>query len=70
MLGATLYLVGKEKDTGELIDNANSCTMCKRIIINSSIDKVIIRETNDKYRYIYVQEWIDNDDSITNSLGY
>ena len=64
MLGSTLYLVGKEKDTGGLIDKANSCTMCKRIIINSGIDKVIIRDTNDKYRYIYVQEWIDNDDSV------
>jgi dCMP deaminase len=70
MLGATIYLVGKELETGELISQANSCTMCKRIIINSGIDKVIIRDTNDKYRYIYVQEWIDNDDSMSENKGY
>lgn len=47
MLGSTLYLVGIECDTGEYVENANSCSMCKRMIINAGIAHVIIRDTKD-----------------------
>jgi dCMP deaminase len=70
MIGATLYLVGKDSRTGEFVENANSCIMCKRMIINSGIESVIIRDTKDNYRIIKVQEWIDDDDSLTAALGY
>lgn len=70
MIGAILYLVGKDTKTGELVENANSCSMCKRIIINAGIETVIIRDTEDKYRFIRVQDWVDNDDSLTEKMGY
>lgn len=70
MIGATLYLVGRDMKTGEIVGDANSCTMCKRLIINSGIEQVIIRDTIDRYRAIQVQEWIDNDDSLTEDMGY
>jgi dCMP deaminase len=70
MIGATLYLVGKDSRTGEFVENANSCIMCKRMIINSGIESVIIRDTKDSYRIIKVQEWIDDDDSLTAAFGY
>lgn len=70
MIGASLYLVGKDNKTGELVPNASSCAMCKRMIINAGIEKVIIRDTSDAYRIIDVQEWIDNDDSLTGKGGY
>ena len=70
MLGSTLYLVGREVETGALVENANSCLMCKKIIINSGIETVIIRDNNDKYRFISVQGWVDNDDSLTDKMGY
>lgn len=70
MIGAALYLVGKDTSTGEFVENANSCIMCKRLIINSGIETVIIRDTKDKYRVIKVQEWIDEDDSLTGNGGY
>jgi len=69
-IGATLYLVGKDKKTGEIIENANSCAMCKKIIINAGIERVIIRDSKDIYRIIDVQEWIDKDDSLTDEMGY
>ena len=69
MLGATLYLVGKEYTTGEYVANANPCAMCKRLIINAGIEKVIVRDTKDKYRVIHVSEWVENDDSL-GSMGY
>lgn len=70
MLGATLYLVGKDATTGKLVENANSCTMCKRIIINSGIEKIVIRDTKNDYRIIYTDEWIENDDSLTDNMAY
>lgn len=70
MINSTLYLVGKDKKTGELVEGANSCAMCKRLIINAGIEKVIIRDTKDKYRVVDVEEWIKNDDSLNGTLGY
>jgi dCMP deaminase len=70
MIGSTLYLVGKDAKTRELVENANSCAMCKRMIINSGIEKVIIRDAADTYRCINVQDWIDQDDSLTEKMGY
>lgn len=41
-LGATLYLAGFDVKSGELID-AEPCFLCKRVIINAGIYKVICR---------------------------
>jgi dCMP deaminase len=70
MIGATLYLVGRDSKTRELVADANSCIMCKRLIINAGIEKVVIRDTKKAYRVIYVEEWINDDDSLDNKLGY
>ena len=72
MIGATLYLVGKDAKTGEYVENANSCSMCKRLIINSGIKNIVIRDTKDKFREINVEEWIEDDDSlkIMKDAGY
>lgn len=70
MLNSTLYLVGRDMDTGELVRDATSCTMCKRLIINAGIINVVIRDTKDSFRILKVQEWIDNDDSLSGEMGY
>lgn len=70
MIGSTLYLVGKEQSTGNLVENASPCALCKRFIINAGIEKVIIRDTEIDYREVYVNEWIENDDSLTEEDGY
>ncbi len=71
MLGGTLYLVGREKKTGELVTDASSCAMCKRLIVNAGIDRVIVRQSPDTFRIIDVTtEWVDNDDSLTDRMGY
>ena len=64
MIGATIYLVGRDAKTNELLKDAMSCTMCKRQIINAGIDKIVIRTTPTEYRTIPVSDWIENDDSI------
>lgn len=70
MLGATLYLVGREVDTGEYVQNAMCCSMCKRMVINAGIEKVIVRDNKDDYRIIDVNDWIANDESLQGVLGY
>lgn len=70
MLGATLYLVGKEYETGEYVENANPCAMCKRLIINAGITTVVVRDTKDQYRVTDVFEsWVNTDASMEQA-GY
>ena len=65
VLGATLYMVCKDPETGALIPGSTSCSMCRRLIINAGISQVIIRDTPTDYRVVDVErEWIDRDDSI------
>ena len=70
MTGATLYLVGVDAQTEELVPDASPCSMCKRMIINAGISRVIIRNTPDSFTAIYVQEWIENDGSLQGERGY
>ena len=64
MIGATIYLVGRDARTNELLHDAMSCSMCKRQIINAGIDRVVIRVDESVYRTIPVNDWIESDDSI------
>ena len=70
MIGATMYLVGKDAKTGEYVKDANSCAMCKRMIINAGIKRVIIRNSRDTFTAIYVDDWIANDESLQGEMGY
>ncbi|MBQ1263983.1 MAG: cytidine deaminase [Oscillospiraceae bacterium] len=63
-IGGTLYLVGKDAKTGAILEDATSCSMCRRMIINAGLERVVIRNTATEYSVVPVQEWIDNDDSI------
>ncbi len=71
MIDSTLYLVGKDARTGELVENTSSCSMCKRLIINAGIGRVVIRNTPTEYSIVDVhQEWVLNDESLDGVLGY
>lgn len=70
MIGATLYLVGKEVSTGDFVENASPCSLCKRFIINSGISKVIIRDTKNEFRIVDVDYWIENDESLLGDSRY
>lgn len=64
MIGSTLYLVGINKRTGDYISDNYPCTLCKRMIINAGIEKVIMRDDKENYRVEAVQNWIENDDTL------
>lgn len=70
MIGATLYLAGRECATGEYVKNACCCSMCKRMVINAGIERVIARNTKDEFTEFIVQDWIDNDESLDGIKGY
>ena len=71
MIGATLYLVGREVSTGEYIKRANSCSMCKRQIINAGIARVVIRRDHETYEVVDVQrDWVENDESLRGEFDY
>lgn len=63
-LGATLYMVCRNPETGDLIAGSTSCSMCRRLIINAGIEKVIIRDTATDYTVVHVEDWIRQDDSL------
>ena len=69
VLGATLYMVCRDPETGALIPNSTSCSMCRRLIINAGIARVVIRDTPSEYRMVDVRkEWIEDDDSVPEHL--
>ena len=70
MIDAVMYLVGKDVESGELVPDAISCAMCKRLIINSGIDKIVIRNAKDTYTVVETLSWIMQDDSLGDELGY
>ena len=71
MIGSTLYLVGKECDTWNYVKNGSCCSMCKRMVINAGIETVVIRDDEENFRIINVEEdWIKNDESLGDELGY
>ena len=70
MLGATLYMVCVNAKTGELEPGTSSCMMCKRQVINAGISQVIIRDNKEDFRIIDVNDWIEDDDSLSGVFGY
>ena len=62
MVGGTLYLVGKNAQTGEILGDATSCAMCRRMVINAGIVRVVIRKTPTEFEIVDVAQWVEGDD--------
>lgn len=63
-LGSTLYLVGRDAKTGRLLETADSCSLCKRFIINAGIERIVSRCSSDGIEAINVSQWVLDDDSL------
>ena len=70
MLGSTLYMCCTDPETGKVMGNICSCMMCKRMVINAGIEKVIVREENGGHTIFNVTDWIEDDDSLSGKFGY
>ena len=64
MVGGTLYLVGRNAQTGELLPDATSCAMCRRLVINAGLSTVVIRNTETELSTVDVQDWVDLEDDV------
>ena len=64
MVGGTLYLVGRNAQTGELLHDATSCAMCRRMVINAGLSKVLIRTTASEFSVVDVQDWVNLEDDV------
>ena len=65
MVGGTIYLVGRDARTGKLLTDATSCPMCRRMVINSGLSRVVIRRTKTEFDVVDVQEWVEEDDLLS-----
>ena len=63
-IGADLYLVGHDALSGEVLSDATSCSMCRRMIINAGIKRVVVRNSKQDFTIVPVQDWIDQDDTL------
>ncbi|WP_300944076.1 deaminase [uncultured Duncaniella sp.] len=79
MKDSTLYIYGREVDTGEPVENIDCCTICRRMIINAGISRVVFADSKRgvgsdfapyRARSVLVQEWIDNDDTLQDVGDY
>ena len=67
-IGATMYLSGRNSKTGEILSDTSPCSMCRRLIINAGIKRIICRTGEDEYEDINVRDWVFNDDSLEITL--
>lgn len=70
MLGATLYLVGYRTENHEYEEGAAPCLMCRKMIINAGIEKVVVRVNKNEYKDYIVQELIKHDEFLDGQLQY
>ena len=64
MLGSTLFLVGRDAQTGEYYPDTTPCAMCRRLIINAGIRQVVCRVNENEYTTTLVRDWVYLDDSL------
>ena len=64
MLGSTLFLVGRDAQSGALLSSTTPCTLCRRTIINAGIKNVICRVSETEFTDTPVSDWIDGDDTL------
>ena len=70
MIGSTLYMACTDPADGKVIGGVCSCMMCKKMVINAGIEKVIIRENANEYSVYEISGWIVDDDSLSGKFGY
>ena len=69
--GATMYMVGIDAKTGEVLDHIDSCIMCKRVVINAGIERVIVKDKSSEegYKIYDVNDWINFDEVLNKNLN-
>ncbi|MBW1706355.1 MAG: cytidine deaminase [Deltaproteobacteria bacterium] len=62
-IGGLMYLMGMDAQDGKpLPDGAEPCRLCKRVIINAGLEKVITSKSNGDVITYRVRDWITHED--------
>jgi len=64
MLGGTLFLMGRDGQTGEILSDTTSCSMCRRMTINAGISRIVCRTGEETYTVTEIRDWVFDDDSL------
>ncbi|MBN1294417.1 MAG: dCMP deaminase family protein [Candidatus Latescibacteria bacterium] len=71
MIDSTLYLVGLEADTQEIVKGGKPCKICTRLIINAGIKTVKILDDKTNVITYEVEDFIKNEQlDLKNVQGY
>lgn len=70
MIDSDLYLYGMDVSTNDIVNDLDSCQLCKKMIINSGIKRVIFARPDNNYEIKDVSEWVINDETLTDKFGY
>lgn len=62
-MGATLFLAGVEVETGQPTEKPEPCLLCRRVIINAGIKRVVVRPRGKEIMSIDPQDWIDQENA-------
>ncbi|MEA2038350.1 MAG: cytidine deaminase [Thermodesulfobacteriota bacterium] len=63
MMGGIMYLMGIDAQNGEPIpDGADPCRLCKRVIINAGIERVITGNAKGDILIHEVKDWVLNEE--------
>ncbi len=54
--GATMYIAGSDNETGECL--SEPCMMCKRMILNAQIAKVVYSDGKNRFTVIDPKKWL------------
>ncbi len=57
VLGGDMYIYGELRDSGEII-NAFPCFICKKMIINAGLKRVISSTKDGNYEEFLVEDWV------------
>jgi dCMP deaminase len=70
VLGGVMYLFGQDIKTKEIV-GSKPCKMCRRLIINAGIEKVVMKEKNGFVEH-NVNDWLNEETTFTqeNTRGY
>ena len=70
MIDSDLYVYGIDVSTNKIVNDLDSCQLCKKMIINSGIKRVIFARPDNNYEIKNVSEWVANDETLTDKFGY
>ena len=68
-IGGTIYLVCRDAVTGELLERQEPCSVCRRMIINAGLSKMVVRDSDGRYQIFSVQDWVFHDDTLLDPVA-